>query len=312
MRRVVLIAASLASVAVLAPEAQATFPGANGRIAFYDFNEVFGPPSAVGQIYSIAADGSDVQQLTTGRRDKTDPAWSADGSRIAFASNAAVDPVRGRIVAMDADGQNVVVVTAFDGDVYVTEPTWSPDGTQIAFCTVTRRGQRIWIVDADGTDRHRISPRDADDCSPDWSPDGTRIAFTMLSAGARSSIAVMAPDGSNRRRLVARGSNHWPSWSPDGATIVFSRERAGAGVSLDLFAVDVATRARSELTATPRRNEWTPTFSPDGALVAFNRSIRFRIGDLWVIDATDGANPTRLTQTEDVDEYQFSWQPVLP
>jgi TolB protein len=288
--------------------ALATFAGSNGRIAFYDFLEFFGPPDVSAQIYTVAPDGSDRQQLTTGPRDKTDPAWSADGTRIAYASNAPRDPLRGRLVVIDADGQNPVVVAAFENDRYVSEPAWSPDGSQLAFCTRRLQVTRIWVVNADGSELTRISGPGQRDCEPDWSPDGSSIAFVEEITDDDNSLSVMAPDGSGRTVLSTGGRTHWPSWSPDGTTIAYSHSRASGNTEYDVVVIDVATLAKTALTDTPRRSEWTPVFSPEGSHVAFSRSSLFGAGDIWVIGA-DGSDPTRITDT-DADEFQLSWQAI--
>jgi TolB protein len=295
MRRTVSVCAIvLISVATPLP-ARATFPGTNGRIAFYDFLEFFGPPDVSAQIYTVAPDGSDRQQLTTGRRDKTDPAWSADGSKI---------------VVVDADGQNPVIVATFANDRYASEPAWSPDGTRLAFCT--SRGfavERIWVVNSDGTGLARLTPAGHQDCEPDWSPDGSWIAFVEELADDSNGLSVMSPDGSGRTLLFAGGRNHWPSWSPDGTSLVYSHARADAQrTEYDIVSIDVATLVRSPLTDTPRRSEWTPVFSPDGTEVAFSRSRLFGPADLWTM-GSDGTDPVRISDS-DADEFQLSWQAV--
>jgi Tol biopolymer transport system component len=77
--------------------------------------------------------------------------------------------------------------------------------------------------------------------------------------------------------------------------------------STPIIVVTVATEVKTQLTDTPRRNEWTPAFSPDGLQIAFGRSIGGGQANLWIADA-DGSNPTRITDTPDVDEFQLSWQ----
>ena len=301
-RSVALLVTAFLTVPLLDGTAQGTFPGSNGRIAFYDFNAFFGPRGKTSQIYSMEPDGSDVRRLTsTTRRHKTDPAWSPDGARIAFAASRKTDPGRGRVVVMDADGQNRQVIVALAGDRYVFDPAWSPDGTQIAFCVTRGRNKRIWVVGADGSNLTRLTPTGRKACYPDWSPDGTRIAFTLQTSRTRSAIATMAPDGSDRELVVPRGTNIWPSWSPDGAMIAFARAD-------DVFIVDVATGSRTRVTNTPRRFEFQPIFSPDGLQVAFTRA-KSHPADIWIADV-NGSNKTRVTDTPSKDEFQLSWQAV--
>ena len=310
MKRSVVLLLAFLTVAALAGNAQATFPGSNGRIAFYDFFAVFGPPGRVGQIFSIKPDGSDMTRLTTDpRRDKMDPAWSADGAKIVFAANAPVDPGRGRVVVMDGDGSNRQVIAAFDRDRYVLEPAWSPDGTQVAFCA-TRGGNRagIWVVEVDGSNLTRISSNTRNECFPDWSPDGSRIAFTKFTRTG-SALATMTPNGSDRERLVTGGRNLWPSWSPNGAMITFSRFVPSSGSQYDVFLVDVATGSLTAITDSPGRDEYTPCFSPDGLQIAYSRANGGVAGDIWIVDV-DGSNRTKVTDTPARQEFKLSWQAI--
>jgi Tol biopolymer transport system component len=309
MRRCGIVVLVLSALVWTGPSANASFPGENGAITFYDFAEYFGEGSA--QIYSVQPDGSDKQRLTTSPRDETDPAYSADGTQIAFASNAARDPARGRVYVMDADGQNVTLVTRFERDQFVASPTWSPDGTRIAFCLHPHgdfgNASRILVVHVDGTGRHNISGDHAD-CLPDWSPDGSRIVVDSKTENGYR-LVTMDPDGSDRTTLVERGTNVDASWSPDGTEIVFMRELFQPRRTYDLFTVDVATRARTDLTPTPRSVEWAPAWSPDGTQIAYERGpTLFDRADIFILEV--GVGWTRITDTPEVDEYEVSWQPL--
>jgi hypothetical protein len=97
------------------------------------------------QIWTVAPDGSDPQQLTDLPRAAGNPAWSPDGTQIAFATE---HPDRPDIVlwVMDADGQNPHVVV--DAAPLRGQPEWAPDGSEILFY---RYGSGIWAVAPDGT-----------------------------------------------------------------------------------------------------------------------------------------------------------------
>ena len=99
-----------------------------------------------------------------------------------------------------------------------SSPAWSPDGTQIAFAaqigTLAEdpRLSEIYVMDADGTDRRRLTTNDDADGTPSWSPDGKRIALTRIvdqgTEGARSGIYVMDADGGGEVQITQAA---WPN-----------------------------------------------------------------------------------------------------
>jgi Tol biopolymer transport system component len=118
---VLAVAVSCVSV-LLASEksAEASFPGKNGRIAFT------GHPDGDSEILKIRPDGSGLKQITHNTVDDFEPAWSPDGSKIAFAQGL-------DIWVMNADGTNLQNLTRDGSDTLDARPSWAPDGSKIAF-----------------------------------------------------------------------------------------------------------------------------------------------------------------------------------
>ena len=123
----------------------AAFPGTNGRVLFVsnrDGNQ---------EIYSANADGSDPRRLTTNLVADTDPAYSPDGTKIAFTRG-------GDIWVMNADGTGQAAVTGIEGPD--SEPAWSPDGSQIVYVSnQTCHGRRHHRPRAVREERGRVGPR---------------------------------------------------------------------------------------------------------------------------------------------------------
>jgi Tol biopolymer transport system component len=102
----------------------------------------------------------------------TDPAWSPDGDRLAFARRSGGHL---HLFVANADGSDARAIT--DGAQDDRLPAWSPDGTRLAFCSVqagddgTTRSN-LFVVRADGTGLEQLTEGDRHACRPDWAPDG--------------------------------------------------------------------------------------------------------------------------------------------
>jgi Tol biopolymer transport system component len=154
------------------------------------------------------------------------PAWSPDGSQMAFASlrNHCYE-----VWVMNADGSNERQFTddCFDN----LAPVWSPDGSKIAFMKGFDGFSGIYVMDPDGSDARNLTNPPSDSAPihalPDWSPNGARIVWDRSVDFGPSDIWKMAADGSQKDRLTfSPGHEAHPAWSPDGGKIIFVRDGA--------------------------------------------------------------------------------------
>jgi TolB protein len=311
MRRIA-VTVTLAAItfATLTPfPARAAFPGTNGRLVYWDF--VGQPP----QIFTIDPDGTGRRRLTnTTNALNGDPAWSADGSGIAF-TRYFVGSGNNSLRLMDADGSNASIVLNLDdlpsGFVFISEPAWSPDGSMLAFCAFREPAfeNKVFTVGVDGMDLTKLSGADDDDCSPAWSPDGATIAVDSIDEEFRGDIVLLTADSGDRTLILSAGDTKDPNWDPTGARLAFSRR---TNKRTDVYTANADGSGLTEVTHTLLRWEFAPAWSPDGSRIVFSRTggtNSLTIQDLWTITPS-GTDPDRVTNTQGMDEIAPDWQPV--
>jgi Tol biopolymer transport system component len=100
---------------------------------------------------------------------------------------------------------------------------WSPDGKRLVVATPTAESEGdLFVMNADGTGRHRLLATPELEQAADWSPDGTMILFTQLNTSG-ADVMVMDADGTNVRNLIEpRGFDFAAVRSPEGGTILFT------------------------------------------------------------------------------------------
>jgi TolB protein len=263
------------------------------------------------------ADGTDPRRLTWSPGfEEGNPAWSPDGTQIAFSSSR---ESFGEIMIMNADGTNPRRLTKRGG----VSPAWSPDGSRLAFSREIR-GSDLYVMNADGSHEQQLTFTDVPGSvtlifGPAWSPDGTQIVCvvdfnpdqeffgetTIHIFDVGEILPVEGNDISPMQPLPSPGSpyNDSPKWSPDGTQIVFSAVLRG---HRDIFVVNANGTNLQQLTQTEHYDEFAPAWSPDGTQIIFQANPDGQ-WDIFVIKA-DGNNLRQIT-TDTASEVDPDWSP---
>lgn len=235
----------------------------------------------------------------------TNPAWSADGQRLAFADGT-------DIYTINPDGSDRRLVLDWHQDVEGI--SWSPSGDRLAaalgVCDQDECRHDIHVIDlgpAGATSVVDITPDLYSDNNPAWSPGGDRIAFDTT-RDSNNDVFTMNVDGSNLVRLTTNPAGDTdPNWAPTGDALAFTSTRDGADAIYTMGADGSAQTRRSGLGAGPSRQ---PAWSPDGTRIVFS-GIRGEVAwsQLIVISLSGGTeSPSGASQGR--ADYEPDWQPA--
>ena len=266
--------------------------------------------SAGGDLYVIPAGSRERQILIASTAHENMPAWSADGTLLAY--TAALDNNEEIVITFAADDANRQI-NATHNRARDHAPAWSPDGRLMAFASDRDGDWGIYVgnvlLAAAQMDIAILKPKRMTftrfyDGHPAWSPDGRHIAYTS-DRGLRWQVFTMDIHGGNQ--LPFPGTENlmntaYPAWSPDGTRLAFATTIDG---NWEIYTLNVDGTSPQRLTNHPA-NDWDPAWSPDGAWIAF-ASDRSGNGDIYLVRA-DGTEKIRLTDSPAI-ELSPAWRP---
>ena len=292
------------------PAAGMTVGGAN-QIAFASNRG--GRP----QIYLINVDGSDERQITDLAAGACQPAWSPDGTRLAYTSpcNGNSEEYQGSSVfVMNVDPQGVpsepslLMVTVGGGDY---DPDWSYDGLRLAFTSWRTGRPQIFTIGVDGKGLRNVNDDLAFNWAPSWAPDGAQIAI-LTGRGGQEEIWLVPDDGGEETRYTHSDGKDIarPDWSPDGATILFEKV---VGNLPRLIAAPVADGGVREIQVCQEgrislQPMGEPTWSPDGQWISFETWPDGANHNIAIMSAT--CTDYQEMTTDPALDFDAAWRPV--
>ena len=303
--------------------AEAAFPGDNGRIAFTS-NRTTGAgvdnPTGDLEIFTMNQDGTGIEQVTFNTAADYEPAYSADGSKLAWTSQQDGNPEI--YVRFFFGGTPVVDRLTTSAGTHDSAPSFSPDASKIAFDRMpafASDSREIYVMDTtdanndgNGDNQTPLTNNTVEGHSPTWSPNGERIAFVRELDAGRSEVFVMDTDpatdeATNLSQNPAYDSE--PNWSPNGEKIAFASQ---GRISLnpnnsDIYVMNALDGSGQKRLTKNAAGDRMPAFSPSGTRIAFMSFRGDGSGEIFTMKPRPEGRknrPKNLTKNDGVNDYQ--------
>jgi dipeptidyl aminopeptidase/acylaminoacyl peptidase len=244
-------------------------------------------------------------------RSVSDPQRSPDGKWVAYTvgtTDAEKDKRDSDIWMVSWDGTQQVQLT-FTTDSSESSPRWSPDGRYLAFLASRgteeekKKGAQVWLLDRLGGEARKLTDLKGGVSDYSWSPDSARLVFVQDDIDPASEPEKM--EGWKRKTTPPIVIDRYR----------FKQDRTGYLKRLysHVWLYDIPSGKAEQLTK-GGFDDTSPAWSPDGRRIAFVSERgpdpdRTNNSDVYVVDATPGAEPVKLTTFVGPDRGRPSWSP---
>lgn len=296
------VSGCVACLLAFAAPASAAFPGDNGLIAFSNYD----PGTITGQVATVVAEAQGkVEPLTTQGFLNDLPAWSPDGTRVAFYSSRDLNR---EIYLMNADGSEQTRLT--DDPLADYGPSWLSDGQSLFFTSNRDGDYEIYRISVTGGVPRQITDNDAEDLLAQASPSCGEVVFVSNRDGDYELFKTDVYGRNQTQITFNTATDIYPDWSPDGTQIVFASERE-MSLGRDIWIMD-ADGSDPQNILGEAGSDSEPAFSPDGTLIAWSADRGTALSRLFMAPVADLGEVVEVSESEVKDRRQPDWQPIEP